>query len=349
MKSAEESLGISSEEYNDIVNECLYGESNSSDKEEPKFKVGDWVVDGNFVTQITGIEDDGYTNSDQGFISFETAKNFHLWTVKDAKDGDVLSWDDSKCIALFKNIYDKDSFNSYGLVGHCTGIFEPRQSYHDIEGAHPATKEQRDLLFQKMKEAGYEWDAEKKELNKIHVIDEGKDEMDYCFTKMMNGEKVSSTWSEKDEGKLEEAICMIEANGNWVRSEDAVKDISNWLKSLKDRVQPIHEYSDTERQEMFIKSQRPHFWKPTDEQMKALKYVAYHLMPDTNYRKEMFSLYNDLKKLMEGEWGAIPWGEDCVEYTRTDAFIEKAEEWIKENVRGWSYKFIEDFRNYVKG
>ena len=28
----------------------------------------------------------------------------------------------------------------------------------------PATKEQRDLLFQKMKEAGYEWDAEKKEL-----------------------------------------------------------------------------------------------------------------------------------------------------------------------------------------
>ena len=31
----------------------------------------------------------------------------------------------------------------------------------------PATKEQRDLLFQKMKEAGYEWDAEKKELRKI--------------------------------------------------------------------------------------------------------------------------------------------------------------------------------------
>ena len=30
-----------------------------------------------------------------------------------------------------------------------------------------ATKEQRDLLFQKMKEAGYEWNAEKKELKKI--------------------------------------------------------------------------------------------------------------------------------------------------------------------------------------
>ena len=27
----------------------------------------------------------------------------------------------------------------------------------------------------------------------------------------------------------------------------------------------------------------------------------------------------------EDEWGTIPWGEGCVEYTRTDAFIEKAE------------------------
>ena len=29
---------------------------------------------------------------------------------------------------------------------------------------YPATKEQRDLLFQKMKEAGYKWDFMKKEL-----------------------------------------------------------------------------------------------------------------------------------------------------------------------------------------
>lgn len=33
----------------------------------------------------------------------------------------------------------------------------------------PATKEQRDLLFRKMKEAGYEWDAEKKEVKEIEL------------------------------------------------------------------------------------------------------------------------------------------------------------------------------------
>lgn len=31
---------------------------------------------------------------------------------------------------------------------------------------------------------------------------------------------------------------MIKSNGNWVRSDDAVKLVSDWLKSIKDRVQP---------------------------------------------------------------------------------------------------------------
>lgn len=43
MLSPEESLGISSDEYNEIVNECLYGKSKLADKVEPKFKIGDVV------------------------------------------------------------------------------------------------------------------------------------------------------------------------------------------------------------------------------------------------------------------------------------------------------------------
>ena len=168
IKTPEESLGIDSDTYNKIVDECIYGEQKPIDKVEPNFKVGDWVVYCNDdVDLITGIEENGYCVNNSGYIPFICESDIRLWTVQDAKDGDVLAWDDSKCIALFKNIYDEDSFNSYVFVGGCTGTFESRQSYHDIEGAHPATKEQRDLLFQKMHEAGYEWDAEKKELIKI--------------------------------------------------------------------------------------------------------------------------------------------------------------------------------------
>lgn len=170
IKTPEESLGIDSDTYNKIVDECIYGEQKPIDKVEPNFKVGDWVVTSyGKVNQVVSVDKygDGYTLNDGVYFSGSWCDMYHLWTIQDAKDCDVLAWDDSKCIALFKNIYDEDSFNSYGFVGGCTGTFESRQSYHDIEGAHPATKEQRDLLFQKMHEAGYEWDAEKKELIKI--------------------------------------------------------------------------------------------------------------------------------------------------------------------------------------
>ena len=63
----------------------------------------------------------------------------------------------------------------------------------------------------------------------------------------------------------------------------------------------------------------------------------------------------------ENEWGDKPWGEDCVEYTRTDALIEKAcvklkklmydklmfqGRWHREEVID---NFVEDFKNYMKG
>lgn len=65
----------------------------------------------------------------------------------------------------------------------------------------------------------------------------------------------------------------------------------------------------------------------------------------------------------EAEWANKPWGEGCVEYTRTDAFIDKVRnllnrmiwEVIYEDLEGNSaqhhdkMEFIEDFKNYMKG
>ncbi len=66
------------------------------------------------------------------------------------------------------------------------------------------------------------------------------------------------------------------------------------------------------------------------------------------------------------EWADKPLNEDSVEYTRTDAFIEKALDWLRthseadyfELISVGNYcgagnlnkkKMIEDFRNYLKG
>ena len=57
----------------------------------------------------------------------------------------------------------------------------------------------------------------------------------------------------------------------------------------------------------------------------------------------------------EDEWGTFPWGEGCVEYIRTDTFMERAAEWIKEK---WDDNYtmpiiidsvIEEFKNHMKG
>ena len=56
----------------------------------------------------------------------------------------------------------------------------------------------------------------------------------------------------------------------------------------------------------------------------------------------------------ENEWGAFPWGEGSVEYVRTDAFIQKAENFLYEKLNSGKMEcdditvFIEEFRNYMK-
>ena len=177
----------------------------TTNKVESKFNVGDWVTCDKYgakdIDKIVKFDNDKVIfESGEWLYINQLNEDYKLWTIHDAKPGDVLVWDNSKCITLFKNIYDKESFNSYGFVGYCTESFESRLYYHDIEGAHPATKEQRDILFAKMKKAGYEWDTEKKILSK-RVIDEGKSEIDYCFTKMMNGEKIIEDLKKVMEGE----------------------------------------------------------------------------------------------------------------------------------------------------
>ena len=101
----------------------------------------------------------------------------------------------------------------------------------------PATKEQCDLLFQKMYEAGYEWDAEKKELKLL--ITNGDD-----FFESENCEQKPS-WSEEDEKNFDRICALIHsaAYKNYDVDEDGNEcgeyaNIKEWFKKLKDRVQP---------------------------------------------------------------------------------------------------------------
>lgn len=91
------------------------------------------------------------------------------------KDGDVLFHSDSASngIFIFKEILQRGSIQK--VICYCD--YDSEDGFYlgenhtccwtDSKILRPATKEQRDLLFQKMKEAGYKWNPETKTLEKL--------------------------------------------------------------------------------------------------------------------------------------------------------------------------------------
>lgn len=173
---------LTQQEAMDIaVAKCFeQGEQKPSDKVEPKFHEGEWVVNKfGDSWHIDSFNKENYqvSNGKGNFNWFPIAKQdeMRLWTIEDAKDGDVLCYKDE--ISLYKHDIKnctKQEATFGGFVYHCCYdgkrfIMDSLYSLteQDKMDIHPATKEQRDLLFKKMKEAGYEWDENKKELRKI--------------------------------------------------------------------------------------------------------------------------------------------------------------------------------------
>lgn len=168
-------------------------------------------------------------------------KSASAFTIKDAKDGDVLAvdWhihnDSWEKIIIFKKYHHngvKGLLSSPCVEGYGNTFKNGKLALSEevpyfsktwTAYLHPATKEQCDLLFRKMKEAGYTFDFEKKELKKIEQ---------------------KPAWSEEDEDKLNKIIDLVsnyindEVPGDMTYEEHKnfyIKHI-NWLKSLKERM-----------------------------------------------------------------------------------------------------------------
>ena len=162
------------EEMYNIIREGLeqQSEQKHTDKVESKFKVGDWVIltAGELSTtlQIANVDINKklYWFNDGSYLPIVDEEILHLWTIEDAKDGDVLAED--SCIFIIQRL---SGINAAAKT-YCTlfndGEFNDGTIlYFDIDSTKPATQEQRDILFVKMKEAGYEWNKDKKELKKL--------------------------------------------------------------------------------------------------------------------------------------------------------------------------------------
>lgn len=242
------------------------GEQKPIDKVEPKFKIGDWITNGEYTWKVTDTKPLDYTiqspNGDEidDTISY-VDEHFHLWTIQDAKDGDVLftTCNNSNEMVFIYHGIEFDVFNCYFLYSHTRNEHKIFNSACSVKAdIYTATKEQRDLLFQKMKEAGYEWDAEKKELKKVEP---------------------KPAWSEEDEKKLQDVIYWFEIFCEKNQTKPEMKESLDWLKSFKDRVQPNH-------------------WKPSEYDISLLEEIARNIRNNVRpFCSEVSSLEDLIKNL----------------------------------------------------
>lgn len=229
----------------------------------PKFKVGYFIKHNkaNIICKVISVNNSSYYVENietSGRIElFRAEQSFHLWSIEDAKDGDILAA--YKCYVIFKEI-DGLNIKSHCTYRHYEG-FSPSFLINTLQNKtafQPATKEQREVLMKAMADAGYVFDFKNKELKKIES---------------------STAWSEEDEAYKEFAISAVE--DYYDENNPLRKDILDWLKSLK----PQKQWKPSEEQVKAFE----HFVRSIGE--------SGYASPYENNTKLLYSLLGQLKKL----------------------------------------------------
>ena len=255
--------GINALVTRELSNSCDY-EEKPAEKIEPKFQHGQWIVWQNKCYKVN-YNGCGYELIDQNglrtSLEYGTVdKSAHLWTIQDAKDGDVLCTYECgkpKIVFILKGTPKKHYALSYYcyyniMYPHFGSDSEKGCLAPNDEDVKPATKEQRELLFTKMKEAGYEWNAEKKELKKIEQKSAWSEEdetsiainnpdaykIGFADGEAHAKEEMTTAWSKEDEKEYKYVLKFVDNilnNCGNKKDYEHCKRCYDWLKSLKHR------------------------------------------------------------------------------------------------------------------
>lgn len=306
-------------------------EQKSDDRVE-KFKVGEWVVNKfGGLWHIDSFDKKNYQVSDgegnNNYFSIDYQDEMHLWTIADAKDGDVLVASDGS-IFLFAGVVDCACkyYAALATDNYVKINKEAKDGYWETSRAViPATKEQRDKFEKAMSDVGYAFDFDKKGLK-----------IDFSKHLKYNPDapsifKENPTWNEEDEKMIWAIPLIIKSYPNQEVFYGYSKEkLISWIKSLKDRVLPqsrqdwseeddriyynlladlrIRQDGSTNALEAYCNEQikwlkslkERHTWKPSDEQVDALNWalsLAKNCGEDCAF--DLRTLQEQLKKLKE--------------------------------------------------
>lgn len=139
---------------------------------QTKFRNGDWISDGQHTRHILSHNDHYYMFEDgTAYHIIDIDKKYHPWTIKDARNGDVLvsispsGSEQMTQVFIFREIKDRDYVKG-AVEYHCRlveGEFEMNKGgYMGTSDGNfiPADAMIRRGLFKKMEASGYRWDDE---------------------------------------------------------------------------------------------------------------------------------------------------------------------------------------------
>ncbi|MEE3384678.1 MAG: hypothetical protein VZR36_06290 [Prevotella sp.] len=161
----------------DILEEFLKERSDFQMLRLNSFGVGDCIVqEGVGTYKVVEVCQSWYEvetlTGERRSISFEHDFECHRFGINDVKDGDIVAFNDylsdsnrEDWVGIYHR-YDHLDMHEF----HCTlnpyGKFETKGTWH-VVNIQPASTEQMMKLFSEMKDAGFKWDTEKKELRKV--------------------------------------------------------------------------------------------------------------------------------------------------------------------------------------
>lgn len=123
------------------------------------------------------IRDD---NGQPEIIGAFLIEHFKLWSVKDAKPGDFLTYssDEHKdWYFIYHSEYKPYDSHHHYFAGYSDEFLPGGTACINEDGLRPSTHEECDLLLHKIEEAGYHWDAENRKLIKNKEKNEVKQKM----------------------------------------------------------------------------------------------------------------------------------------------------------------------------
>ena len=142
--------------------------------EKSSFHEGDWVVYNNDICQIVKREEGcnklvTVFGIEKELVNERNLSTTRLWTIQDAKVGDVLEFGDHGRLVI--GILSGINKTTGKVDVSCLledNKFKLGVFYNlDTVSPHPAIKEQRDILMKAMNDAGYKWNTRTKTLEKL--------------------------------------------------------------------------------------------------------------------------------------------------------------------------------------